>query len=48
MIGEMQPAMEAAQDKLMEPLTPQEQAHFMQLLSRLIDANNESSRAPMA
>ncbi|AGI71040.1 MarR family transcriptional regulator [Octadecabacter arcticus 238] len=48
LIGEMQPAMEAAQDKLMDPLNAEDQAEFMQLLSRLINANNESSRAPMA
>ena len=47
LVDEIQPAMESAQDKLMDPLTAHEQVIFMSLLSRLIEANNESSRAPM-
>lgn len=48
LIKKMQPAMAAAQDKLMSPLNVEEQAVFIDLLSRLIEANNEFSRAPMA
>ncbi|MCX7662731.1 MAG: MarR family transcriptional regulator [Tepidimonas fonticaldi] len=40
------PDMRRAQARILAPLDPQEQAQFMALLQRLVDANNELSRAP--
>lgn len=34
--------------RLLAPLAPQEQAQFMGLLEKLVNANNEQSRAPLA
>ena len=39
--------MEAAQDNFVAPLSPDERDTFMQLLRKLIEANNNASRAPM-
>jgi DNA-binding MarR family transcriptional regulator len=47
LLAEIQPAVVRAQEKLLGPLTASEQATFMRLLSKLVDLNNESSRAPM-
>ena len=35
-----------AQHRILAPLSAAEQAQFMQLLGRLVDANNSASRAP--
>ncbi|MBE3640196.1 MarR family winged helix-turn-helix transcriptional regulator [Mangrovicoccus algicola] len=43
----VRPKMEAAQDRLVAPLDAGEQEAFLQLLRKLIEANNEHSRAPM-
>lgn len=47
-VKEMRPAMERAQDRFVEPLSADERARFMQYMRRLIRANNDASRAPMA
>ncbi len=47
LLAEIQPAVVRAQEKLLGPLSAGEQATFMRLLSKLVDLNNESSRAPM-
>lgn len=36
-----------AQERLLGPLTANERATFMRLLAKLVDLNNESSRAPV-
>jgi DNA-binding MarR family transcriptional regulator len=40
------PAVLAAQLKILEPLSDQERMQFMQMLGKLVSANNEFSRAP--
>lgn len=35
-------------ERLLEPLHPDEQAQFMALLAKLVEGNNERSRAPLA
>ncbi|WP_322866624.1 MarR family winged helix-turn-helix transcriptional regulator [Aquicoccus sp. G2-2] len=45
---QMRPAMDAAQDRLMSPLSPDEREAFMDTLHRMIEANNGASRAPMS
>lgn len=43
----VEPAVERVQQRLLEPLNPQERAVFMALLERVVDENNENSRAPL-
>ena len=40
------PAMRQAQTRILAPLGKAEQAEFMRMLRKLVDANNEMSRAP--
>jgi len=47
-LARVQPAMLAAQDRLMTPLAPADRTIFLALLDRLVEANNELSRAPSA
>lgn len=42
----MEQAMMRAQEKLVAPLPPEDRETLMRLLSRLVEANNEFSRAP--
>jgi len=42
-----QPKAERAQRRLLEVLSEEERQQFMSLLSRLVDQNNEFSRAPI-
>jgi|TARA_Y100000815_G_scaffold247609_1_gene248143 DNA-binding MarR family transcriptional regulator len=46
-VRQVRPMMEAAQDNFVAPLSPDERDTFMQLLRKLIEANNNASRAPM-
>jgi DNA-binding MarR family transcriptional regulator len=41
-----QPAMQRAQARILEPLSTADQRRFLQLLQRLVTANNGLSRAP--
>jgi len=41
------PIAERAQGRILSPLSPDEQAQFIDLLERVADANNAESRAPM-
>lgn len=43
----VRPMMAAAQDRLIAPLTDEEREEFFRLIKKLVDANNEASRAPM-
>ena len=43
----MQPQMIKAQRRLMEPLDDEEYDRLMVLMSKVIDGNNEASRAPL-
>ena len=40
------PAVDRAQERMLAPLSPSERRKLVQLLSALVDCNNESSRAP--
>ncbi|GLR79152.1 MarR family transcriptional regulator (plasmid) [Azospirillum oryzae] len=46
MLETVEPSVERVQQRLLEPLNGDERAVFMALLERLVDENNESSRAP--
>ncbi len=41
------PAVDAAQHRILDPLTAAERATFLRLLTRLVEGNNTFSRAPM-
>jgi DNA-binding MarR family transcriptional regulator len=45
-LAESVPAMLRAQELILAPLSPQEQAEFMRMLGVLVTQNNEHSRAP--
>ncbi|MBV5335643.1 MarR family transcriptional regulator, partial [bacterium] len=47
MLDMVEPAVERVQRRLLAPLDPDEQAVFTALLGRVVDENNESSRAPL-
>lgn len=44
--GDMEAAMQRAQDRFLAPLTAGQRAEFMRLMDALVDANNAFSRAP--
>ncbi|MCR8726488.1 MarR family winged helix-turn-helix transcriptional regulator [Frigidibacter sp. ROC022] len=46
-VARVRPMMARAQERLLSPLTDDERAEFYRLINRLVDANNDSSRAPM-
>lgn len=43
--SQMHEAMQRAQDRLIAPLAPSERHHFMEMLARLVEANNQYGRA---
>ncbi len=47
LVGNALPAVEAAQDRMLAPLTPAERATLLALLTKMADANNDQSRAPL-
>jgi len=48
LVRRMQPRMERAQERLISPLSPAERAMFNELIGKIIQANNDASRAPIA
>ncbi|HET9642062.1 MAG TPA: MarR family transcriptional regulator [Burkholderiaceae bacterium] len=40
------PAMLRTQNRILEPLSPEERGEFLRMLRKLVEANNELSRAP--
>ena len=46
LLREVEPAMRAAQARILAPLPRAERATFMRMLRTLVDGNNEASRAP--
>jgi|SRR5271166_2266093 len=40
-------AVKATQERILEPLAPKERQTFLRLLGRLVDGNNDVSRAPL-
>ncbi len=47
LLRDMAPAVEAAQQRILAPLSAPRQAQFMAMLAELVDKNNELSRAPI-
>lgn len=43
----MHAGVKAAQKRILGPLSPAERKEFMRLLAKLVEGNNESSRAPL-
>ena len=46
LLSEMEPAVKAAQARMLAPLTDAEKPQFLDMLTRLVRAHNESSRSP--
>ncbi|WP_323779625.1 MarR family winged helix-turn-helix transcriptional regulator [Leisingera sp.] len=46
-VRDVRPLMEDVQDKMVSPLTDEEYEVFMRALRKMVEANNEASRAPM-
>lgn len=46
LLQDVQQAVLHTQERVLSPLTQAEQKEFMRMLKRLVDANNEASRAP--
>jgi DNA-binding MarR family transcriptional regulator len=46
LLHDIQPFVLAAQRQILAPLSPEERTLFMKMLARLVDLNNERSRAP--
>jgi len=42
------PGAQRLRQRLLDPLSPEEQAQFMTLLAKLVNENNDQSRAPLA
>ena len=47
LIDDIEPAIEATQRRIVEPLTASERTALMQMLKKLVHLNNEHSRAPL-
>ena len=47
MLCRVRPRLDPIQDRLLAPLTTRERAQFIALLSKVVDLNNEISRAPL-
>jgi DNA-binding MarR family transcriptional regulator len=48
LLDALEPGAQRLRERLLAPLSAQEQALFMDLLTKLVKANNEQSRAPLA
>ena len=46
LLAQVLPATLAAQDRILEPLPAAERAQFLRMLTALVEANNDASRAP--
>jgi len=47
LLGDIMPAVDRAQARMLEPLAPADRQTLMALLTRLVDLNNEASRVPL-
>ncbi len=47
LVRDAEPAVRRAQERILAPLRPDDRAHLMALLGRLVRLNNEASRAPL-
>jgi DNA-binding MarR family transcriptional regulator len=48
LLDALEPGAQRLRERLLAPLSAQEQAVFMDLLAKLVNGNNEQSRAPLA
>jgi MarR family transcriptional regulator, lower aerobic nicotinate degradation pathway regulator len=46
LLGDVQPLMLRAQERILGPLTPADREHFMRMLQHLVDGNAGAARAP--
>ncbi|WP_419890133.1 MarR family winged helix-turn-helix transcriptional regulator, partial [Malikia spinosa] len=46
LLAQTLPGMERTQERILEPLSPEQRRQFMELLQQLVTANNDLSRAP--
>lgn len=46
LLRELQPDMQRAQKRILEPLAPRQRTEFLRMLRTLVETNNEHSRAP--
>jgi DNA-binding MarR family transcriptional regulator len=47
LLGDIMPAVDRAQARILEPLKPADRQTLMALLTQLVDLNNEASRVPL-
>ena len=47
LLGDIMPAVDRAQARMLEPLQPADRQTLMALLTQLVDLNNEASRVPL-
>lgn len=47
LLQKLQPILATTNERMLAPLTPAERRQFVQLLARVVDVNNASSRAPL-
>lgn len=47
LLENVQASVEAAQRRMLEPLAPEDRALFLRLLEKMVDGNNDASRAPL-
>ena len=47
LLGDVMPAVERAQVRMMEPLKPADRKTLLDLMAQLVDLNNEASRVPL-
>ena len=48
LLAAREPGAQRLRDRMLAPLSAREQDVFMHLLAKLVDGNNEQSRAPLA
>ena len=46
LLAQTLPGMQRTQERILEPLSPEQRRQFMELLQQLVTANNDLSRAP--
>jgi DNA-binding MarR family transcriptional regulator len=46
-LKEVEPLARRAQERILAPLTPKDREIFMQMLSQLVELNNDASRVPL-
>src|SRR5262245_57333037 len=46
-LKDAEPLVRRAQERILAPLAPEDRAHFMRMLSQLVELNNDASRVPL-